>query len=222
MNTRSRPKFFPYLSSTKIETLFAQLPRQGVSMTDDEASLPDKLSAVCAHLEKQPGLVGTVDAPLTYFQGALQMHTSSLSPFGVTHLIALCGETERTSLALVGAASCLNAEMTAWNNLGLGVPLYQYLAICGGHLGDDPWSDGSGKPAYMDKICRGRTVWLYFRVVASAYRRAALLYGEQGTTPNAGVATQKVEFTARTIERCEVDGHAFLVGSPLYVAVVDD
>ena len=208
-------KSFLYLSE-KIETLFAQLPLQ--NREDRDAALPDRASAVCEHLAKQPGLVGTVDAPLAYFQGELEMHVSSLSPFGSTELIALSGETEKTCLALVGASSCVVADI-ALNPLGLGVLLYRYLAECGERLSDDRWSDGSGclSPG-IEKSCRGGNLWLYFRAVASAYRRAP---ARGAPVQGRGIPTRNVEFVARSIDRREVEGLTFLVGSPLYVAVND-
>jgi hypothetical protein len=54
-------KSFLYVSE-KIETLFAQLPSR--TRGDHDADLADKASAVHKHLANQPGLVGTVDAPL--------------------------------------------------------------------------------------------------------------------------------------------------------------
>ncbi len=208
-------KSFLYVSD-KVDALFAQLPLQ--NRTDRDAALPDKASALCEHLAKQPGLVGTVDAPSEYFRGELEMHLSTLSPFGSTELIALSGETERTCLALVGAASCVVADI-AINHLGLGVLLYRYLAECGERLSDDPWSAGSGRLSpYIERACQGRNLWLYFRVVSSAYKRAPL---RGAPIQGGGIPTQKVEFVARKLERREFEGHTFLVGSPLYIAVTD-
>jgi hypothetical protein len=65
-------------------------------------------------------------------------------------------------------------------------------------LSDDRWSDGTGRLSpNIERACQGRALWLYFRVVASAYRRA------------------------RNIDRRGVEGRAFLVGLPLYIAVND-
>jgi uncharacterized protein DUF7019 len=199
MGAQPSSKSFLYLSE-KIEALFAQLPPQ--SWPDRDASLPDKASAVCEYLAKGPGLVGTVDAPLAYFWGELVMHVSSLSPFS-NELIAYGGKTEKTCLALVGPASSRVAEIPADGDLGLGVQLYLYLARCGARLSADSWNL-IATSGHVSSRRHGGLLSLYFRNFCAHW---------DCETP-----TQKVEFVARTIERCDVEGHTHLVASPLYIA----
>ncbi|MGD0679182.1 MAG: hypothetical protein ABSC94_27605 [Polyangiaceae bacterium] len=128
-------KSFLYLSE-KIDALFAQLPLQ--NRMDRDGALPDKASALCEHLAKQPGLVGTVaTAPGAFL-----------------------------------------------------------------HISKEPAADGSyGCISALLLALTGRTPV-----------RGAPIQGR-------GIPTQKFEFVARKLERREFEGHAFLVGSPLYVAV---
>jgi hypothetical protein len=113
-------KYYVYVSKTKVDMLFAQIPRSflsglsaelkfnlGVLSTTlkqdaDQETTIAKLTATVRYLEQNES-IGTIDQPDAYFRGQLSMvRDSYLASDAKDHLVFFGGETDKTIVGLGG------------------------------------------------------------------------------------------------------------------------
>jgi hypothetical protein len=120
-------KHYVYVSDTKVDMYYAQIPPpmlagigaeltldlkvlgSGVSTTltkeQAEKTRYDKLQVVVKYLEEHRSSdIGWIDAPLAYFKGTLSMYWGKLPTRNNTKMAFFAGATEQTLLALGGSA----------------------------------------------------------------------------------------------------------------------
>jgi hypothetical protein len=219
-------KYFVYVSRTKAEMLYAQVPfehRRGlaaklklvlppesgaapISASADEALLAKTKLAV-AFLEEQ-GLVGTVDEPNSYFRGRLDLRWG---PYGRSReqLVYFGGGTEKTIL-------------------GLGGSLKHVVGQVGGSGADS----ASGTPFLVRVLSAelglaSEELPKFLRGNGSSMALAAV---KMASTQMTGPA-EKIEFVARKLlgsrdpgvnyDWGSESGRQVLLGSPIYAALVD-
>jgi hypothetical protein len=112
-------KYFLYVSDTKLDMLFSQIPlkiRQkiaadlhinlGIIKADirrkTEPNRYDKLKLVVQYIERNFD-VGTIDDPKEYFKGMLPMRWGPISHNGLETLVYFGGKTDRTVFGLGGS-----------------------------------------------------------------------------------------------------------------------
>jgi len=106
----SPPKYYVYLSESKVNMLFAQTERR----TDTRLDSIGRLNVVLADLGRA-GLIGTVDKPNPYFAGAMPMRWgpmafTSWDRLPLSPLVYFGGATESTVVGLGGSAKHVIGE----------------------------------------------------------------------------------------------------------------
>ena len=113
-------KYYLYVSDTKLDMLFAQLPRRLLDDVAGELKLDlkilavslkqgaseptrySKLALVCRYLEKHER-IGSIDAPEAYFRGSAVVRWGPFGGFNDQRLIYFGGATEATVFGLGGS-----------------------------------------------------------------------------------------------------------------------
>jgi hypothetical protein len=224
-------KYFIYISDTKIDMLYAQVPRRllekiaielnidlklmgtGVATTiksnQPEETRYSKLRLVTEYVEKHLPL-GWIDAPDSYFKGSLPMRWGvyperDTSPF----VLYFGGSTDHTILGLTGSPQHIlgnrnNSSTTVMEHVSPSVWAFPSLIFI-----------LQGEKNIADPIPPPSTGIPPARLV------------EHATTRMTG-PTQDLEFLAKTLWRGprQMDAHqegnqlAVLLGSPIYVALI--
>src|SRR3984957_14945888 len=114
-------KYFIYVSDTKVDMLYSQIPRSlkdkiagelkldlhvvsaSVRGRDREETRYSKLSVVTDYIDKHSE-VGTVDYPGSYFKGTMDMNWGEVGGEGASeYIVFFAGRTEKTILGLGGS-----------------------------------------------------------------------------------------------------------------------
>lgn len=114
-------KYFVYVSDTKVDMLYGQIPRglkrkiaaelkielhffgTSIKSRDPEETRYSKLSVVTDYLEKHAD-IGSVDNPASYFKGTLEMNWGNVGGESASeHVVFFVGRTEKTILGLGGS-----------------------------------------------------------------------------------------------------------------------
>ncbi|XVV39644.1 DUF7019 family protein [Streptomyces sp. CA-100214] len=217
-------RYFLYVSDSKIDMLLPQIDpgfaakrttKYGVNLQmvaaerTTESAQPDRfarLERVVCHLQDH-GDLGSVDEPGQFFGGVLPVSSGALPNGGDASLVFFGGWNDHTAVGLGGSARHLLGSVpgvdasqapsslmpTILNQLG-----------AGSELEDEEVVDAVG-----DGLARGHRAAL--ATVHQAVRRLSR------TSP-----AQNVEFVAkRLLHGTDPDGVTVLLGSPIYVALVD-
>ena len=207
-------KNYVYISDTKIDMFYDQIASSDVEKTGAEYGLDIKIlkwvgkretEKVITRMTKLERVVdfiqssrkiGTVDAPLTYFAGALNMRWGSL--FGDMALFV--GETSQTGVALGGSVRHIIGESAG------GLP------------------GTSGLPAIFSVFKKHTDAEIlhydrYSGVETSTPERD-LRYAWE-VAANFQAPTQRLEFVARNYLFGPVADKNILIGTPFYVALAD-
>ncbi len=112
LQTSSAPKYYLYISDSKIDMLYAQGGPDRDARAQDSSY---KLGAILAKLA-QAGRIGTIDEPKEYFAGAMSMRWGScIFPFvpqlTPSPLVYFGGTTETTVVGLGGSAKHVIGEV---------------------------------------------------------------------------------------------------------------
>lgn len=220
-------RYFVYLSDTKVQMLFPQLPQRlqhrGGSVSTEvkvrlgvfEASARrdppgrtvdsdrfEKLRAVCGFLQSDASQLGTLDDPRQFFAGRLNMNWGSLKEYGAD-IVFFGGETARTTIALVGSRQSIVGEAPVSDSgHALDYYLFKFLSA----------SEANPRSFSLDALGPSGGATESYLTLASSFNRY------MGRVAN---RSQRLEFVARTLFRQDEDAHQILIGSPLYVAVDD-
>jgi hypothetical protein len=212
-----------YISDSKVDMLFDQIPRPlaqrisaelkfdlkliSVSLRDarGERTRYAKLAVVEAYIRRHLP-VGSVDDPTPYVGGTLSMRWG---PYGDGHkMVVFAGASERTVVGLGGSfVHVLGAVPHATQSRRSAAPLLYHALAEGGQLRDQLWD--STAAAHPGRAPGAEQGWPQLLVAAA-----------RGLAP----PTQRLEFLARVIGRADhrVKGRdAVVLGSPLYVASAD-
>lgn len=202
-------RYYLYISESKVDMLLAQIDpgmsRQrsaetGVNLKVFSARRTSESPTGAARTERlqrvvrhleDHGDLGSVDDPGQFFWGLLPMRWG---PFRsqTSSLVYFGGTTENTVVGLGGSSHHV-----------LGSPPI---------AADLPGLAGSMTPAMLDEISHG--------VLDPAEDDDALGAVREATLESRG-PTQNVEFVAKRLLHGVVEGQAVLLGTPLYVAMVD-
>ena len=210
LQTSSAPKYYLYISDTKVNMLYGQGGFGGDARAQDSGR---KLDAVLTKLEKA-GRIGTIDEPKEYFAGAMSMRwgpcvfpglperlTSTSSP-----LVYFGGATETTVVGLGGSAKHVIGEVGS-TKAGLHSCLPRFIFQLRQELGES----------------------LDFKLKSMDDDQATLMAVHEATMRARG-PSQELEFVAKRLaygslpapwfpERKPGDKEKILVGTPLYVAM---
>ncbi|MBL1104457.1 hypothetical protein JK361_07565 [Streptomyces sp. 5-8] len=134
MATTSRPpRSYLYISDSKVLSMFNQMPRRrlrkafkevkfdlklfGASLAEPADTRESRLAAVEDFLESA-GMVGTLEAPSTYFRGVMSMRWSPLpQPHGA--IVYFGGENEHS---IIGLSGSIHHVLSSSTNVGPGQP----------------------------------------------------------------------------------------------------
>jgi hypothetical protein len=216
-------KFYVYVSTTKVDMLYEQIPAKTrdkiatelkidlkvVSTTFSEAPAEptrfSKLKLVTEFIEKNAE-VGTVDQPRSFFSGTMDMKWGAFNRHGQpTGLVYFGGMTDHTVLGLGGSEKHViggigNSEATA--SASLMPVLIRILSS------EFPYSDDLASTARDDDPVSHGT-----------------LLAVRNATEKMRGPSQNLEFLAkRLVESREIDEDdkkTVLLGSPIYVALVE-
>jgi hypothetical protein len=213
-------KYYVYVSRSKVEMLYAQIPLQqrrtlaatlqidvpqeGHVVPDSEsidAALSTKTKLVVAFLENQD-LVGTIDEPRPYFKGRLPMRWGTYA--GLREVVYFGGETAKTILGLGGSLKHVVGLPGACSAFSYSATPY-LVHVLSRELGisEKPWPDLPDS----DEGLNARAL------------RAVELATQQCKGP-----MEEIDFCARTLLRgttWDGDGRQVVLGSPIYAALID-
>jgi hypothetical protein len=224
-------KYYLYISETKVEMLFAQIPRTFLSglsaelkvnlgllsttlkQDADQETKFAKLTAVVRFLEENEPL-GTVDQPESYFKGQMSMTWGPYETFnyrakGPSPLVYFGGETDRTIVGLGGSSQNM-----------IGAP------------GRSSAHSHSATPVMVARIYEGLELPIpenekAFHWVGKENSGMVAMAVDLATSQMEG-AKEKVEFFARRLAFYPSGAHHahrrdmnILLGTPLYVALAE-
>jgi hypothetical protein len=222
MKPQTNIKYYVYLSSTKIDMLFQQIPKDMrskiekeleidlklIKMSFAEKQLDDnlysRLSIVTDYLEKYVG-VGDVSSPTEYFKGSLFMHWAEIA----SGVIFWGAKLNNTAIGLGGSMSNvlgytstgvqIGHSHTPWLVALLSQEIESIIAP-----GFKALSQGAGHPIVDEEIER--------RIIHSTQDWAEDLYLN---------SYQKCEFIAKKLRFTTYHQHKVLLGTPIYVAITE-
>jgi Family of unknown function (DUF7019) len=214
----SAPKYYVYVSDTKADMLYAQIPRRSrdriaaelkvdlkvlaLSLADrqSEETRYSKTQIVCDYLRRQAD-VGTVEKPSDYFSGVMTMRWGPLSP-GST-VVYFGGSKGPVTVGLGGSMRNVLGQPRSW--LEGSDSLTTYL-----------WS------ALSFEISREMG---FFRHNAVLERDAeSVLWDIEDANAMLCGPEERLEFLARRLLADEIESeapHLVVLGSPIYVALAD-
>ncbi|MEV2214967.1 SAVMC3_10250 family protein [Streptomyces sp. NPDC050997] len=224
-------RFYLYVSDTKVDMLLQQIDPAFTRKRTSEVSVGLKvvgakrgtevsegtdpitrLERVVRHLD-EVGDVGTVDEPGQFFRGLMDMRWGPFATGAGSSLVYFGGRTERTVLGLGGSSRHV-----------LGSPL-------SAPDGDNAVLARSLMPSLLDGLAEHPEIEELFEDAGQAPLDPNLvpLRAVQRATTLLRAPAQKVEFLAKRLlhgpipssESGSHDGMTVLLGSPLYVALVD-
>ena len=206
-------KYYIYVSDTKVEMLYSQIPRHlretvatelkidlkflSTTFSEDptQETRYSKLEIVTKNIERS-SVIGTVDKPGTYFQGTMRLRWGPFEPFN--EMIYFGGRTAHTILGLAGSTQHLISRIGS-SEFSMGISeapniLRVLLTL------DNPEKDASETSIDDDEL----------GLVAKA---TGLMKGPE----------QRLEFLAKRL----IEGYArkenarIVLGSPIYVALAE-
>jgi hypothetical protein len=217
---KDKMKFYVYISKTKVDMLYQQIPQPllkgfaaelkvdlkllaaeistTIKKDANEEAWYSKLQIVVSYIERHLD-VGTIDDPKTFFKGSLPMYWGSLG--GAKEVVYFAGQTEQTALGLGGSF-----HHVIGNDVGTQMPIMssafpQLVAVLAKEL-------NISVPSSNDNFWNNPSLAL----------RAVKDYSSFLTSG----AGQHLEFLAKTYLREVKDPHSkpaqVLLGSPIYVA----
>jgi hypothetical protein len=212
-------KYYLYVSDTKLDMLYAQIPRPvlerlavelkvdlkvlGVVLRtnplEDETRY-SKLEVVAKYLERE-GYVGTIDEPAAYFKGPVTM------TWGVHgQAVYFTGEAAGTVVALAGSLGHV-VGATQEQSLPMSSLPTLVMDLLAGEVGSDAMADA------MSEIAEGGDRWA-----------GQILFFHKEFTSMSSFPQQNVDFIARRLSyRTRDPEHGIidrnvLLGTPVYVA----
>jgi hypothetical protein len=225
-------KYYLYLSESKIDMLFAQIPRAFLSGVSGELAVSlgflstklkqdaeamtkySKLSVVLSYLEQHHD-VGTVDQPAEYFKGTMELKWGQYNNYEeeVSPLVYFGGRTEQTILGLGGSSQ--NVVGATGSGIARSHSVTPYLVA---RLYEElEMTLSTEQKEYVEMVKRDHDD-------SSRYIAMAV---DLATTQMSG-ENQRVEFIARRLAYFQKGDHGgwskdmnILLGTPLYVAAAD-
>ncbi|WP_333751053.1 DUF7019 family protein [Streptomyces sp. IBSBF 2394] len=212
--------YYLYISDSKVDMLLPQIDPAHATKRGSEVGLSLSVLSFKKTAEQPPhdrtarlervlrylqdhGDIGSVDQPGQFFGGLLPVQWGRFP--GATSMVFAGGRTERTVLALggsgrhlLGAVPNIDQADPAWSHLP---PLLDGLAS---DMEDEMLVEAAEQPG--DHLDRGDAAAL------ATVRRAV----DRLTGP-----AQNVEFVAKRLLHGTVEGQPVLLGSPVYLALVD-
>ncbi|UOB58132.1 hypothetical protein MRS60_28575 [Burkholderia pyrrocinia] len=222
------PKYFLYISDTKVDMLYAQIPRaflDGVSrelkvdlklpsVSLKQSEYPDtrfsKLDVVCRYIDKHFD-VGEIDSPAAYFRGRT---TVRWGPYGSDdRLVYFCDATSNTIFGLGGSGQYVTGAKSTSEIHSYSATPYLHAVLC------DELKLARGEDLELQGMSKEQ---MKLSALDATYLAAQLFDGPE----------QEVEFLAKKLlfapgqarsadEWPNREGKGVLLGSPLYVALVD-
>lgn len=211
--SRDLTKFYVYISESKVEMLYSQIPwfRRHKLSTELTLKLPflenkvgfpqkstlSKLNKVLAHIEKHSG-VGSIEAPKEYFRGNILMKWAHIHP----GIVFFGGVSGRTRIGLGGSLKHLIGYNVGNTEPGIShTPWLVSLIIR--ELGLDADADAISLPTVpvneeQNRVFNSISFW---------------------SNELSKVAEIKFEFLAKKILIADHNGETLLLGTPLYVAL---
>ncbi len=217
-------KYYIYVSDSKIDMLFGQIPEgllsgliselkinfgvvsASLSRDSPDAARFSKLSVVRRYIEKHAE-VGTIDAPKEYFSATIGAKWGRLfHPYRSTEIVYFGGKTKRTTFGLGGSLShVIGSSVDGKTELGSSAP-FLLRAL-----------------SQVDTKIAGETDDSWYNEISNYddVRDAVLLANERLTGPK-----QKLEFLAKRLlveppSISHEENGKILLGSPIYVALVE-
>ncbi len=218
-------KFYVYVSDTKVDMLYEQIPHRlrdelatelkidlkllstAFSQQPSEKTRFSKLRMVTDFIEKNEQ-IGTVDAPASLFRGIMEMHWGPVGGFHDAKTVYFGGETDNTILGLGGSLKHVIGE-TGESNPPDCPP--------GSHL---PYLTTALTSDYLSRYTRD----------GKEETEMQILYVIGWATQSMTGPTQKLEFLAKRLlegngpykfDVYEIPPKHVLLGSPVYVALAD-
>ena len=228
---REKMKYYIYVSKTKIDMLYPQIPqgikskiaaelsidlkllKASLKREDPKDTLYSKLKIVVDYIENHMD-VGSVDSPREYFKGVLPMcwgpHGQGLEPIDKGKVVYFGGWTDRTILGLggslkhvIGSTDAVSPDSSHSLTPFLLAALYEELKL------------RKLKRYYEDIMSDPK-----FREDRKAREYYTLLAVSESTRYIAG-PMQHLEFLAKRLLEGEIENMHVLLGTPIYVALAD-
>lgn len=211
-------KYYIYISDTKLDMLYPQIPRKilerisvdlsinlgminvNLKNKDNEKSRFDKLRIVTEYIKNNES-VGSIDAPLDYFEGELPMRWGPLSH--EERSVYFGGKTDSTWIGLAGSISHVVGSNTG-NKEGFASMTAQSMLF---NIEIALRDDATRFPEYMQH----------------SLQTSYIIYW---ATSNISGPEQKLEFLAKRLHFGDVEDQRgtrrnVLLGTPLYVSLAE-
>jgi hypothetical protein len=219
-------KYFVYLSDTKVNMLFTQIPRSLKSKiateieidlqflrttfrdrdNQDQETRYSKLQVVLKHIEGR-NIVGTIESSKPYFKGELDMRWGE---FPETGLVYFTGMVNDTILGLggslkhvIGKQSIEHLETSGSSSYGIQRSLIEELGL--EPLVDELRRETYGGGNRITNVDKEELTW----TIEDAYDRIR------------GGIKNRVEFVARRLFEDKQQPPKVVLGTPIYVAYAD-
>lgn len=215
MNLKSKIKYYVYVSPSKVDMLYHQIPPNIINKIEKELqinltlvnmkftekqfddNLYNKLSTVNEYLDKFVG-IGEINSPAEYFKGEMRMAWAEISP----NVVFFGGRVNDTAVGLGGS----------WHNV-LGITSDGVLQSSS----HTPWLVSLLEKELKGFIYVPKRVSDYnlseeesdSRVIDSTYMLVDKI---------SNWAFNKFEFVAKTLRTTTYQGHQVVLGTPIYVA----
>lgn len=238
-------KYYIYLSETKVDMLYEQIPKRlkdrlatelkidlkflSTTFTEEasEGTRIAKLKVVTEYIKNNLPL-GTVDMPKKYFQGSLRLHWGLFK-----NMAYFCGMTERTIFGLGGSfANVIGSvgKQPRLSHLSPSTLLGMNMLITYQVIGDRMDQDEKGIDIERENISRPdffrafEAFTLEIMGLKSGYEKDPRYYLERKfPLEEPHMVVQRVEFLAKRLTEgfSRSEDKLLLVGTPIFVAQVD-
>lgn len=243
-------KYYIYISETKVDMLFPQIPKPilkriasslnidlklfgaelsvGIKGNQANETRYAKVKIVSEYIEKNLD-VGSIEAPSTYFKGTLPMRYSIFAT-SKTQVVYFGGTTNNRIVVLGGSPEHLIGNKPSENPRPLSMPAstLAHIAYTLHKLYD--------QEAHTQIRQDVSIIETYLKPESSLLKVAAIVTTENLMTPELMANTQQLEFLAKTLKQGTTDSFFFnktpgglellespyvIIGTPIYVAIAD-
>ena len=222
-------KYYAYISPTKVDMLYSQIPpsiRDGIEaevkmklplaeVSFSKKQVPDnlyiKLDLVDRYLEGQ-GVVGSIWKSAEYFRGTLRMGWAQIHP----GILFFGGKLNETVIGLGGSMNNLLGYQSNSSDIPESISHTPWLISLLSQEAEVmiAYEFPGGRDKYMQDLKGGQYEAEAEKRVLSATDSAT----DYITTRPSKFNTDKFEFLAKVLKRSNVYGREILLGSPIYVS----